>query len=156
MPDTARGVASALMARPVVGRPRGYIRRRQGFGRRGGSASGGGGAADARREVWYNQLAKGARHGHYHAMDRQALAAATATQRRARTRTDAGTRRRVGTRRYTMALYRKRKDSDTWHWCTNCTNWPTANYDERRTKPRNGKLDPQCQSKANKRACTKS
>jgi len=21
-------------------------------------------------------------------------------------------------------IYRRRKDSDTWHWCTNCSNWP--------------------------------
>jgi len=23
-------------------------------------------------------------------------------------------------------VYRRHKESDTWHWCTNCTNWPTS------------------------------
>jgi hypothetical protein len=26
--------------------------------------------------------------------------------------------------------YRKRHDHDSWHWCRNCTNWPTSNYTE--------------------------
>jgi len=30
-------------------------------------------------------------------------------------------------------LYRKHKGSDTWHWCTNCKNWPDkwAIYEEK-------------------------
>ena len=31
--------------------------------------------------------------------------------------------------------YRKRNDSDTWHWCRNCSNWPTSDYDERTDRP---------------------
>jgi hypothetical protein len=24
-----------------------------------------------------------------------------------------------------MPEYRRRSGSDTWHWCSNCTNWPS-------------------------------
>ncbi len=34
-----------------------------------------------------------------------------------------------------MAEYRKRKGTDTWHWCKNCSNWPTSNYDSKTTRP---------------------
>jgi len=27
-------------------------------------------------------------------------------------------------------MYRKRKGSDTWHWCSNCSTWPTSAYEE--------------------------
>ena len=43
--------------------------------------------------------------------------------------------------------YRKKKDSDTWHWCTNCSNWPTSDYDSRDTKPTYGELDNECKAK---------
>ena len=43
--------------------------------------------------------------------------------------------------------YRKRKNSDTWHWCKNCTNWPTSDYDVRYTKPTTGELDDECLAK---------
>lgn len=29
--------------------------------------------------------------------------------------------------------YRKKKGSDTWHWCRNCSNWPTSNFEEQNT-----------------------
>ncbi|MDZ7713691.1 MAG: hypothetical protein U5L06_11520 [Rhodovibrio sp.] len=28
-----------------------------------------------------------------------------------------------------MPEYRKKNGSDTWHWCRNCTNWPTSDYE---------------------------
>lgn len=31
--------------------------------------------------------------------------------------------------------YRRKKGSDTWHWCRNCTNWPSSDYDERASRP---------------------
>lgn len=49
-----------------------------------------------------------------------------------------------------MVEYRKRKGSDTWHWCTNCSQWPTgpsSNYDSRTTKPTSGELHNECKSK---------
>jgi hypothetical protein len=35
-----------------------------------------------------------------------------------------------------IAEYRRRKGADTWHWCSNCSNWPTdADMDKRDRKP---------------------
>lgn len=44
--------------------------------------------------------------------------------------------------------YRKRKgiQYDTWHWCTNCPNWPTKSESvERDNKPTSGELCNECQ-----------
>lgn len=54
-----------------------------------------------------------------------------------------------------MAEYRKKKNSDTWHWCTNCSNWPTSDYDVRYTKPTDGELDNECKAKENAGTCKK-
>ena len=43
--------------------------------------------------------------------------------------------------------YRRRRDSDTWHFCSNCNNWPTSNYEERATKPASGELCNECLAK---------
>ena len=51
--------------------------------------------------------------------------------------------------------YRKRKDKDTWHFCSNCSNWPTSNYDEKQTKPANGELCDECKSKQKNGDCKK-
>lgn len=53
-----------------------------------------------------------------------------------------------------MPEYRKRKDSDTWHWCRNCSNWPTSDYDSRYTKPTSGELDNECKAKDAADNCT--
>ena len=29
-----------------------------------------------------------------------------------------------------MTIYRRKKDIDTWHWCKNCSDWPTSDYKE--------------------------
>ena len=52
-------------------------------------------------------------------------------------------------------LYRRRKSSDTWHWCQNCFNWPKKDYVQRNTKPTNGELCNQCQAKARAGNCKK-
>lgn len=31
--------------------------------------------------------------------------------------------------------YRKRNGTDTWHWCTNCSNYPKSDYTESDTRP---------------------
>ncbi|MBA7486649.1 hypothetical protein ES707_22210 [subsurface metagenome] len=49
--------------------------------------------------------------------------------------------------------YRKKKYSDTWHFCSNCTNWPTSDYDERYTKPTTGELCNECRAKQNLGNC---
>jgi len=51
-------------------------------------------------------------------------------------------------------IYRKKKGSDTWHWCTNCSNWPTSDYVESAGKPTYGELDNECKSKENLGTCT--
>ncbi|CAD7031720.1 hypothetical protein REJC140_02956 [Pseudorhizobium endolithicum] len=51
--------------------------------------------------------------------------------------------------------YRRRNGSDTWHWCSNCSNWPTTNYDERPTKPAGGDLCNECKGKDAAGTCKK-
>lgn len=56
-----------------------------------------------------------------------------------------------------MTTYRRKNDSDTWHWCTNCTNWPTSDYKEvtlpEGKRPSSGELDKQCRSKEREGTC---
>jgi len=49
--------------------------------------------------------------------------------------------------------YRKRKGHDTWHFCSNCSNWPTSNYDERDTKPTTGEQCNECMAKKKEGNC---
>jgi hypothetical protein len=44
------------------------------------------------------------------------------------------------------AMWRKRKTSNTWHKCSNCPNWPTANYDAS-ADPTSGETCRICRSK---------
>jgi hypothetical protein len=46
-----------------------------------------------------------------------------------------------------MAQYRKRRGKDTWHWCSNCSNYPTSDYDTSSTKPTSGEQCNECKSK---------
>ena len=46
-----------------------------------------------------------------------------------------------------MPTYRRKKGSDTWHWCRNCSNWPDSDNDERYSKPTSGELCNQCIAK---------
>jgi hypothetical protein len=49
--------------------------------------------------------------------------------------------------------YRKRKGTnDTWHFCTNCSNWPTSNYEETTVRP-SYDLCNQCKSKEKDNNC---
>lgn len=51
------------------------------------------------------------------------------------------------------ATYRRRKGSDTWHFCTNCNNWPTVDYDERSEKPTTGDQCNECKAKRQSNNC---
>jgi hypothetical protein len=53
--------------------------------------------------------------------------------------------------------YRKRKGSDVWHWCTNCSNWPTSNYEVwcGEGRPPSGELDNECRAKEQNKNCNK-
>ena len=55
-----------------------------------------------------------------------------------------------------MTTYRKKKGSDTWHWCKNCSKWPTSNYDEWTgdERPTSGELDNECKSKEKSNDCS--
>ena len=46
-----------------------------------------------------------------------------------------------------MAQYRRTKGRDTWHWCSNCSNYPSSNYETSPSKPRSGELCNECQAK---------
>lgn len=46
-----------------------------------------------------------------------------------------------------MVVYRRRRGSDTWHVCTNCSQWPTYDYEEKYTKPAYGEFCNECKSK---------
>jgi hypothetical protein len=54
-----------------------------------------------------------------------------------------------------MTEYRRKKNSDTWHWCTNCSNWPTSDYEVSHTRPTSGELDNECKAKENADNCKK-
>jgi len=55
-----------------------------------------------------------------------------------------------------MTTYRRKKDSDTWHWCRNCTNWPTSDYEEITVsdRPSSGELCNECRAKEDAGTCT--
>lgn len=50
--------------------------------------------------------------------------------------------------------YRRRNGSDTWHFCTNCSNWPTSDYQEQHTKPTSGEFDNECLAKRTTGSCS--
>lgn len=52
-----------------------------------------------------------------------------------------------------MPKYRRRRGSDTWHFCTNCSRWPTSDYDERHSRPTNGELCNECRAKEQAHNC---
>lgn len=54
-----------------------------------------------------------------------------------------------------MAKYRKLNGKDTWHWCRNCSNWPTANYAKRWDKPTGSgdELCNECRAKEKDGTC---
>ena len=54
------------------------------------------------------------------------------------------------------SVWRKRKGQiyDSWHFCRNCSNWPTSDYVERSTPPSSGEQCDQCRSKKANNNCT--
>lgn len=53
--------------------------------------------------------------------------------------------------------YRRRKNSDIWHWCRNCSNWPVGragvDYVAWQTRPPETELDKECRAKEERGAC---
>lgn len=54
-----------------------------------------------------------------------------------------------------MAEYRKKNNSEVWHWCTNCSRWPKDDYETKARKPNEARLCKECQRKADKKDCGK-
>jgi hypothetical protein len=50
-------------------------------------------------------------------------------------------------------MFRRRRDSETWHFCSNCSEWPRHDYDERMTKPTTGTFCDECLRKRAGGAC---
>ncbi|MCZ7681499.1 MAG: hypothetical protein M5U28_22970 [Sandaracinaceae bacterium] len=49
--------------------------------------------------------------------------------------------------------FRKKNGSDTWHWCSNCSKWPTYDYTTSSSKPSSGELCNECKGKAARGDC---
>jgi hypothetical protein len=49
---------------------------------------------------------------------------------------------------------RKKNDGDTWHFCSNCSNWPAINYDEQISPPMFGELCNECKAKRRDGTCS--
>jgi hypothetical protein len=43
--------------------------------------------------------------------------------------------------------FRRSVNGDTWHWCSDCSNWPTGDHDASPTPPQFGTLCSECESK---------
>ncbi len=53
-----------------------------------------------------------------------------------------------------MTTYVRREGSDTWHWCKNCSNYPTGpNIVTSDNKPTYGELCNQCKVKEDSGTC---
>ena len=51
--------------------------------------------------------------------------------------------------------YRRAQGRDTWHYCRNCSKWPTSGYDEQSSKPTTGELCNECRGKEANGTCTR-
>jgi hypothetical protein len=51
------------------------------------------------------------------------------------------------------STYRRRHGYDAWHFCSNCSKWPTSDYDERTSRPTTSELCYECQSKRRNNIC---
>jgi uncharacterized protein (DUF433 family) len=55
--------------------------------------------------------------------------------------------------RASVADYRRGKGHDTWHWCRDCSSWPTDDYEESSSRPTAGELCNECQRKHGAGTC---
>ena len=51
-----------------------------------------------------------------------------------------------------MTTYVQGRDSDNWHWCTNCSQWPSVIAKTSQTRP-DSDLCNQCKSKERDGEC---
>ncbi len=45
------------------------------------------------------------------------------------------------------SAYRRKKGQDTWHSCSNCSNWPTSDYELRSETPNTSEMCNECRAK---------
>lgn len=50
-------------------------------------------------------------------------------------------------------LYRRSRNTPIWHYCTNCSEWPTANYYDKNERPSDGELCRECEAKLLRQEC---
>ena len=56
-----------------------------------------------------------------------------------------------------MTTYRRRRGKDAWHWCKNCSNYPTEDYEEETVssgRPSRGELCNECRGKERQGTCS--
>jgi hypothetical protein len=51
-------------------------------------------------------------------------------------------------RRRAMPDYRRSERENVWHWCHECSKWPTYDYEVSHTKPVDGQFCQECNEKA--------
>jgi hypothetical protein len=49
--------------------------------------------------------------------------------------------------------YRQHDTSDVWHFCSNCSDWPTADFSREPDKPEGRALCSECQNKRDSDNC---
>jgi hypothetical protein len=49
--------------------------------------------------------------------------------------------------------YRQKRGVETWHFCSNCSNWPGWNYHVSYAMPNGGKLCKECQANRSDGTC---
>ena len=56
---------------------------------------------------------------------------------------------------YVVSLveYRRGRGHDTWHWCRNCSTFPTNNFESIRGRPSTGELCNECRGKEMSERC---
>lgn len=53
-----------------------------------------------------------------------------------------------------MPVYKRKKGSDTWHWCQNCSNYPDGtDVNVSYVKPGSGELCNECKAKESRGDC---
>jgi hypothetical protein len=52
-----------------------------------------------------------------------------------------------------MAPYRRQKGQETWHFCSNCSKYPTSDYEEQTLTPSTGDDCRECKAKRAARDC---
>lgn len=49
---------------------------------------------------------------------------------------------------------RRKRGNDAWHFCTNCSNWPTTDYESTTTKPTSDEFCNECLAKERAGTCS--